>query len=126
MENNLIDDNDLAKQTGWLRGDIFRNRSQYNSKKIITEIDSNEIDVPWHLAIELFKVHLVSKLYAAGWSFIEAFSLIEEATNNYNKEIDELLLDFIKEFSNIEIYKGEFRPPLQKQIRNIIYPEIKY
>ena len=96
----------FTKKSGWFRGQVFRSRSHFAARGVITSINEphcyEEVHIPWAQGLELFKVHLVSKLYAAGWSFIEAFSLIESNGNVYVPLLDNLLKEIIAEGEPIE------------------------
>jgi hypothetical protein len=69
--------------------------------------DHREVHIPWGQAIELLKVHLISKLIRRGYPFIKAFNLVEKSGNQYHPLIDELFKELIKE-SSIKKYIGNY------------------
>lgn len=93
-------------KNGWLRGQLFRSRSHFCARGVITSINGphsyEEIHIPWAQGLELFKIHLVSKMFKLGYSEMEAYSLIESSGNVYVKLLDDLLKELIAEGPKIE------------------------
>ncbi len=70
---------------------------------VITSISGahhyEEVHIPWAQGLELFKVHLISKLLHRGYKFIDAFNLIEASGRVYIPLLAELFRELIAETS---------------------------
>jgi len=110
---NLVDYYTVTMRTtfctknGWLRGQVFCSRSHFCLRGVITSISEphsyEELHIPWAQAVEIFKIHLISKLInQRGFDYISAYSLVESTGNVYNPLIDELFQELIAEAPEIE------------------------
>lgn len=94
------------RKRGWLRGQLFRSRSHFCMRGVITSISGphqyDEVHVPWAQALEMYKYHLISKLEKRGWSATQAYSLVEANGKVYVPILDEIF----KELINESPYKG--------------------
>ena len=86
---------------GMLRGQLFRSRSPFCMRGVITSISDphyyEEVHIPWAQGLELFKFHILSKLVRRGWNITEAFSLIEANGKVYVPLLDEIMKELINE-----------------------------
>ncbi len=93
----------LNKKRGWIRGQLFRSRGHFCMRGVITSISGahhyEEVHIPWAQGLELFKVHLISKLLHRGYKFIDAFNLIEASGRVYIPLLAELFRELIAETS---------------------------
>lgn len=96
----------LCSKKGWFRGQVFSSRSHFAMRGVITSISEphhyQELHIPWAQGLEIFKVHLVSKLVKRGWLGIAAYDLVESSGNIYVPILDELLQELIVEGPKIE------------------------
>ena len=109
------------RKRGWFRGQLFSSRSHFALRGVITSISEphyhEEMHIPWAQGLELFKIHLVSKLLRLKYSFVDAYALIESNGNIYHPLIDELLCELIDEGPEMEITCLELRETLNN-LRN--------
>jgi hypothetical protein len=95
------------RKRGWLRGQLFRSRSHFCMRGVITSItvphNYEELWIPWAQGLELLKVHIVSKLLKRGFSATEAFSLVEANGKVYVPLLDEIMQELIRESDYIGI-----------------------
>lgn len=89
------------RKRGWLRGQLFRSRSHFCMRGVITSItvphNYEEIWIPWAQGLELLKIHIISKLLKRGYSATNAFSLVEANGNVYVPILDEIMQELIRE-----------------------------
>lgn len=99
--------NSMNKKRGWIRGQLFRSRSHFCMRGVITTIAKphhyEDVYIPWAQGLELLKIHIVSKLLKRGWNFTEAFSLVEANGNIYVPLLDEIMRELIDESPNKRI-----------------------
>lgn len=89
------------QKEGWFRQHVYGTRSHFTFRAVINSLTCphryDELHVPWALAVQVFRIHLISKLIKRGWSLREAQCLLEENTARYNPVLDELFKELIAE-----------------------------
>ena len=85
----------ISPKTGLIRRHVIATRSHFCFRGVITSITEphkyDEIEIPWGVAITVFRVHLLSKLMKIGFSHNNAVGLMVEHVNRYHPLLDQLL-----------------------------------
>lgn len=91
----------FCEKKGYIRGQIFSSRGLFCMRAVITSSYKPHcyatVKVPWAQGVEIFKVHLVSKLFHRGMNPNEAYAYVESIGNQYDPTIHELLKEIIAE-----------------------------
>ena len=72
----------ICPKSGWLRSHIYRNRSDFTGRAVLGNISVphhyNELHIPWLIAVELFRYHLLSLLTNhEGYNYKQAVDIVE-------------------------------------------------
>lgn len=86
----------ICTKNGYIRGHVFRARSDFTLRAVVTSIHTphlyKEIHLPWAQSVVLFEPYLASYLEAnATMTKVEYTNLITSSVNQYNPIIDEAL-----------------------------------
>lgn len=111
---------------GWLRQHMFGTRSHFTSRAVINSLheahDYREIHLPWSLSVELFRLHLISKLLKRGWSVKEAMDHLESHTLTFDPLLDGLFKEMIEEAPGHRIpMLGNRNPSLLRNSLQLLY-----
>jgi len=91
----------ISGKSGWLRKAVYGARLDFTGRAVISsKFDQHrydEIDIPWGLAVELFRLHLTTKLLRQGMTPNETRALINAAVRQYHPRISELLDELLNE-----------------------------
>jgi hypothetical protein len=91
----------LSKKPGILRKHIFGIRLHFTARAVITSItephDYDELHVPWSVAIQLFHLHLMNKLYKLGYTQKQAEMFLRRYTFEYHPLLDQLFQELISQ-----------------------------
>ena len=91
----------LGPKPGQLRQHHYGTRSNSTFRCVITSITGphnlNDIEVPWSIALTMLQPHIVNKLRKLGYRERDARAFIRTHTFKYNKTIDDVLKELIKE-----------------------------
>lgn len=91
----------LAKKRGLLRRHVFGARLNFTGRSVITSISDphkyDDLYIPWGMAVQLFKYHIINKLYKRGMSPPEALEFIYSNVQRYDPEMDAIFKELIAE-----------------------------
>lgn len=91
----------LSKKPGILRKHIFGIRLHFTARAVITSITAphsyDELHVPWSVAIQLFHLHLMNKLFRLGYTQKQAEMFLRRYTFEYHPLVDQLFKELIAE-----------------------------
>lgn len=91
----------MSPKKGILRQHVYGGRSHFTMRAVITSLTEphrfDEIHAPWPHSVQLFKIHLTSKLQKRDFTPNQIHKLLLHAVNNYNPLIDELFQEIIAE-----------------------------
>ena len=97
----------LSGKSGWARGQVASSRANFSMRAVITAITEphhyEEIHIPWAQGLELFRYHLIAKLYKLDYSQRAAYELIETSANIYSPLLANLLQELIDEARKLQI-----------------------
>lgn len=90
-----------GSKQGEFRRHVFGGRLAFSMRAVITSINEphehDEIHLPWGPSVQLFKQHIVNKLFKRKFSPKRANKLINDFTNNYHPLIDQIFQELIAE-----------------------------
>ena len=96
----------LSKKPGVLRRHVFGHRLHMSARGVIDSISDPhyhmEIHIPWGMALQLLKYHILNKLNRRGYTAKEGISMIYGSVLRYNALIDEILNELIAEAPMID------------------------
>ncbi len=91
----------LSKKPGIYRRHVFGSRLHFSGRAVISSIsdphDYDELHIPWGMAAQLFKYHLINKLLKRGYTANAALEFIYSHVLQYNALLDELFRELIAE-----------------------------
>lgn len=91
----------LAKKPGMFRRHIFGSRLHFSGRAVIVSISDphmgHELHIPWGMATQLFKYHLINKLLKRGYGANEALDFVYSNVLKYHPLMDELFKELIAE-----------------------------
>jgi hypothetical protein len=91
----------LAKKPGLFRRHVFGSRLHFTARGVITSIsdphDYDELHIPWGIATQLLKYHIVNKLLKRGKNVTDALSFVYSNVLRYNEELDAIFKELIAE-----------------------------
>ena len=91
----------LAKKPGMFRRHVFGSRLHFSGRAVITSISDphlgHELHIPWGMATQLFKYHLINKLLKRGYDANEALAFVYSCVLQYHPVMDELFKELISE-----------------------------
>lgn len=109
LSNYLWDtiNHSFNRKRGWIRGQLFRSRSHFCMRGVITSLSDphryDELHIPWAQGLEMLKFHLISKLIRRNFNITEAFNIVEANGKVYVPLLDELMCELIEECDDIGI-----------------------
>jgi RNA polymerase Rpb1, domain 2 len=116
---------------GVVRGQCLKTRSHFTLRAVITSITDEhnywEIHIPYGASIELFKIHLISKLLKRGWIFKAAYDYIDGSGLKFDPFLHQLMTEVLMEETS---YGGcthtQRNPTLRRlSIQNLFISKIK-
>lgn len=91
----------ISKKPGLARRHIFGNRLHMSARGVIDSINDphyfTEIHIPWGMALQLFKYHILNKLIRRNYTVREGMDVIYQSVLCYNELVDEILHELINE-----------------------------
>lgn len=91
----------LARKPGLYRRHVFGSRLHFTARGVITSISDpheyDELHVPWGIATQLLKYHIINKLKKRGRTVNEALSFVYSNVLRYNEELDGIFKELIAE-----------------------------
>lgn len=97
----------FASKEGWFRKHIFGTRTHWCFRAVISSLtdqhDYDEIHIPWGIAVSVFRIHLVNKLYRRGFTPNQAIGFLTTHADKYHPLLDELFKELIAEAPNGKI-----------------------
>lgn len=97
----------LSKKPGMYRRHIFGSRLHFSARSVITSLsdphDWRELHVPWGLATQLLKYHIINKLEKRGYGVNEALDFVYSNVQRYNPLLDEIFQELIAESPGLGI-----------------------
>ncbi len=98
--NKYVREN-LSGKKKLVRKHIYGARAHFTARAVITAISGkhqyDELHIPWIIAVELLRPHLINKLTKRGYNYRVASEKVFAAETTYDKEIDEIFQELIKE-----------------------------
>ncbi len=94
----------LGKDVGLFRNQIFASRSHFTARAVITSLlgrhHYDEMHIPWGVACNLLREHILNKLFKRWFDLHAAIKLIMEHTNNFHPLLNEIFIELIAESGN--------------------------
>lgn len=91
----------LGGKPGVFRKQIFGIRTHFSARAVISSNSDihryDELHIPWSLALQLFRLHLVNKLLKRGYSPAQLELMFRDAAMKYSPLFDELFQELIRE-----------------------------
>lgn len=91
----------ISPKKGIFRQQVYGGRLHFTMRAVITSITEphqfDEIHLPWSHSVQLFKVHLTSKLLKLNYAPAKIQRILLHAVNNYTPLIDGLFKEIIAE-----------------------------
>ena len=108
---------------GLLRGQLYRSRSDWCGRAVITSINEDvgrplqysSLHLPWKMAVELLRVHISSILLYEGKSQIDIEQILMRAMEAYDPIIHQLMLDLIDEGPLVNVQRNPSLPRCSTQ-----------
>jgi hypothetical protein len=124
--HEVYDRTRLARKPGLFRRHVFGSRLHFTARGVITSISDpheyDELHVPWGIATQLLKYHLVNKLMKRGRTASEALAFVYSHVLRYNEELDEIFKELIAEAPEKGIAVTLHRnPTLQRGSTQLFY-----
>jgi len=95
----------LSKKPGMFRRHVFGSRLHFSARCVITSLSDphhwKELHVPWGMATQLLKYHIINKLLKRGYTANEALNFVYSNVLRYNAELDEIFKELIAEAEGI-------------------------
>lgn len=100
----------VAQKPGMIRRHVLGSRLHFTGRGVITSLsdphDYDEIHIPWGMAAQLFKYHIVNKLLKRGYSANQALEFVYSNVLRYNPVMDEIFQELIAEAPLNQFGKG--------------------
>lgn len=91
----------LAKKGGIIRKHIFGSRNHFSARAVIvSNTDAHAYDelyLGWSLAVTMLGVHIKNKLFRRGFTPNMANSFLQQYTNKYNEDLDNIFNELLAE-----------------------------
>lgn len=91
----------LSKKPGMFRRHVFGSRLHFSARSVITSLSDphhwQELHIPWGLATQLLKYHIINKLLKRGYSANDALHFVYSNVLRYNAELDQIFQELINE-----------------------------
>lgn len=101
--HQIYDKDRLARKVGLFRREVFSGSLYFTGRNVITSLSKphsyDQIEIPWGMAMQLFKYHIMSKLYDRGYTPNRALAMVYENVLNDipNPIIAEIIDELIAE-----------------------------
>jgi len=101
-----------AGKYGGIRAHIFKNKSVISGMGVITSLtdvhDPDTLMIPWPMAVQMFKIHIIGYLIRNGDSINDALRKIHKYTYTYDVEIHDILNKLKEEDGYITVIAQRF------------------
>ena len=91
----------LMSKSGLIRKHVIASRNSYSFRGVITSLTNvhryDEIHIPWEIAVNVLQLHITNKLWARGYTWMQARDLISASYVQYNEVIDDIFKELIEE-----------------------------
>lgn len=91
----------ISKKPGLARRHMFGNRLHMSARGVIDSINDphyyTELHIPWGMALQLFKYHILNKLIRRGYTVREGLDVIYRSVLCYNSVVEDILHELINE-----------------------------
>lgn len=98
----------IAKKPGMVRRHVVGSRLHFTGRAVITSLsdphDYDEIHIPWGMAAQLLKYHIINKLLKRGYSADKAIEFVYSNVLRYNHELDLIFQELINETIPLDIH----------------------
>jgi len=95
----------IFNKAGLIRQHITSTRSHFTARGVITSIygahEYDEVHIPWVIAINLLREHILNRLYVRGYNYKQASKFIAENIASYNSLLDEIFNEIINDSAKI-------------------------
>lgn len=95
----------IAQKPGLVRRHVLGGRLNFTARAVITSISAphryDEIHIPWGVACQLFKYHIMNKLKAQGMTTMESLDFLYSNVLQYNERLDLIFKELIAEAREI-------------------------
>lgn len=99
---------DVGIKEGHLRRHIFGTRTNFSFRCVVSSITGkhkyDEVEVPWGVALTVFRPHIVNKLLRYGMDLNSIIGLIYGHISKYNPLLDRVINELIQESPDKGIY----------------------
>lgn len=104
----------FRRKKGWFRGHTFSSRACFSARGVITSLHRphyyETLEVPWEVATEILKYHLINKLTKHfSYTGEEAYAFVEANGRTYNPILDMLLTEIENECTGYHVILKEIR-----------------
>ena len=93
--------NFMYKKPGILRKHFYGARLPFTFRSVIVSRhgphDRHGIEIPWIIAVTIFRTHLKNKMHKDGLNIREVNEILNRAPNEYNEYVHQLLLEILSE-----------------------------
>lgn len=91
----------IAKKPGAYRRHVFGSSLHFTGRGVITSIHEphyfNELHIPWGMACQLLKYHIINKLRKRGYSASKSLEFVYTNVQRYNPLLDQIFQELIAE-----------------------------
>lgn len=91
----------FCSKKGWIRGCVWRSKFPWSGRAVIKSLtgphDDRELHIPWTMGVEIFKYHIMGKLYRLGYSNQEAVLMLNKSVNVFSPLISSIIKELINE-----------------------------
>jgi len=91
----------LSQKPGMFRRHVFGSRLHFSARSVITSLSEphhwQELHIPWGMATQLLKYHIINKLLKRGYTANEALNFVYSNVLRYNPELDQIFQELIEE-----------------------------
>lgn len=95
----------IAQKPGLVRRHVLGGRLNFTARAVITSISAphryDELHIPWGVACQLFKYHILNKLKRQGMTTMEALGFLYSNVLQYNDRLNSIFLELIAEAKEI-------------------------
>lgn len=97
--HHIYDKDRLARKPGLIRRNVLAGSLYMTGRNVITSISKphnyEQIELPWGMSVQLFKYHIMSKLYKRGYTTNESLAIVYQ--NVLNEVPNPLLVEIFDE-----------------------------
>lgn len=95
----------IFNKPGLIRQHITSTRSHFTARAVITSIygphEYDEVHIPWVVAINLLREHILNRLYERGFNYKQASKFIAENVASYNPLLNEIFNEIINDTTKL-------------------------